>query len=96
MTPRQLAMLLSLAALWGASFLFMRVAVPSFGPIVLADARVALAGVVLLGYAAAIGARPALRERWRDYLLLGASTPRCRSPCCRRPSSRSRRRWRRC
>jgi drug/metabolite transporter (DMT)-like permease len=72
MTPRQLAMLLSLAALWGASFLFMRVAVPSFGPIVLADARVALAGVVLLGYAAAIGARPALRARWRDYLLLGS------------------------
>src|SRR5918999_2175508 len=71
MTPRQLAMLLGLAALWGASFLFMRVAVPSFGPIVLADARVALAGVVLLAYAAAIGARPALRARWRDYLLLG-------------------------
>jgi drug/metabolite transporter (DMT)-like permease len=72
MTPRRLAMLLSLAALWGASFLFMRVAVPAFGPIVLADARVALAGVVLFGYAAAIGARPALRERWRDYLLLGS------------------------
>jgi drug/metabolite transporter (DMT)-like permease len=72
MTPRQLAMLLSLAALWGASFLFMRVSVPAFGPIVLADARVALAGVVLLGYAAAIGARPALRTRWRDYLLLGS------------------------
>ena len=72
MTPRQLAMLLSLAALWGASFLFMRVAVPSFGPIVLSDARVALAGVVLFAYASAIGARPALRERWRDYLLLGS------------------------
>ena len=72
MTPRQLAMLLALAALWGASFLFMRVAVPEFGPIVLADARVALAGVVLLGYAMAVGTRPALRARWRDYLLLGS------------------------
>jgi len=71
-TPRQLAMLLVLAALWGASFLFMRVAVPSFGPVLLADARVALAGLVLLGYATAIGARPALRARWRDYLLLGS------------------------
>ncbi|HTE64130.1 MAG TPA: DMT family transporter, partial [Solirubrobacteraceae bacterium] len=71
-TPRQLAMLLALAALWGASFLFMRVAVPSLGPVVLADARVAIAGVALLGYAVAIGARPALRVRWRDYLLLGA------------------------
>lgn len=64
-------MLLSLAALWGASFLFMRVSVSAFGPIVLADARVAIAGVALLAYASAIGARPALRARWRDYLLLG-------------------------
>jgi drug/metabolite transporter (DMT)-like permease len=72
MTPRQLAMLLGLAALWGASFLFMRVAVPSFGPILLADARVVLAGVVLFAYSAVIGARPALRARWRDYLLLGS------------------------
>jgi drug/metabolite transporter (DMT)-like permease len=71
MTPRQLAMLLALAALWGASFLFMRVAVPSLGPVVLADARVAIAGAALLAYAAVIGARPALRTRWRDYLLLG-------------------------
>src|SRR5215211_901502 len=65
-------MLLVLAALWGASFLFMRVAVPALGPVVLADARVAVAGVALLGYALAIGARPALRARWRDYLVLGA------------------------
>jgi drug/metabolite transporter (DMT)-like permease len=72
MTARQAAMLLGLAALWGASFLFMRVAVPSLGPVVLADARVAIAGLALLAYAAMIGARPALRSRWRDYLLLGA------------------------
>jgi drug/metabolite transporter (DMT)-like permease len=71
MTLRQLAMLLGLAALWGASFLFMRVAVPAFGPVVLADARVALAGAALLAYAALIGARPTLRARWRDYLVLG-------------------------
>ena len=64
-------MLLALAALWGASFLFMRVAVPSFGPVVLAEGRVAIAGAALLAYAAAIGARPALRARRRDYLLLG-------------------------
>src|SRR5215217_57329 len=71
MTARQLAMLLALAALWGASFLFMRVAVPEFGPIVLADARVAVAGAALLAYAVVIGGRPVLRARWRDYLLLG-------------------------
>jgi drug/metabolite transporter (DMT)-like permease len=72
MTPRQIAMLLGLAALWGASFLFMRVAVPAFGPVVLADGRVALAGIALLAYAAAVRSRPALRARWRDYMLLGS------------------------
>jgi drug/metabolite transporter (DMT)-like permease len=71
MSPRQVALLLVLAALWGASFLFMRVAVPELGPIVLAEGRVAVAGAALLAYAAAIGARPTLRARWRDYLLLG-------------------------
>ena len=44
---------------------------PAFGPIVLADARVAIAGAALLAYAPAIGSCPALRTRWRDYLLLG-------------------------
>jgi drug/metabolite transporter (DMT)-like permease len=72
MTARQATMLLVLAALWGASFLFMRVAVPSLGAVVLADLRVGIAGLALLAYAAVIGARPALRARWRDYLLLGA------------------------
>ena len=35
---RDVAELLALAALWGASFLFMRVAVPAFGPVALAFA----------------------------------------------------------
>jgi drug/metabolite transporter (DMT)-like permease len=72
MTTRQLAMLIALAALWGASFLFIRVAVPALGPVVLAEVRVAVAGAALLAYAVVIGARPGLRARWRDYLLLGA------------------------
>jgi drug/metabolite transporter (DMT)-like permease len=71
MSLRQVAMLLVLAALWGASFLFMRVAVPELGPVVLAEGRVALAGAALLAYALAIGALPGLRARWRDYLVLG-------------------------
>jgi drug/metabolite transporter (DMT)-like permease len=68
MTPRQLALLLVLAALWGASFLFMRVAAPAFGPIVLSDARVALAAAALVAYAAV--ARWAVARRGR-----GAMTP---------------------
>ena len=40
MKQRDLIDLLSLAALWGASFLFMRVAVPEFGPLAMVEMRV--------------------------------------------------------
>ena len=51
MTARQFAELLALAALWGASFLFMRVAVPEFGPVVVTEIRVLLASLALAWWA---------------------------------------------
>jgi drug/metabolite transporter (DMT)-like permease len=65
-------MLLLLAALWGGSFLMIRVAAPVLGPLPLVDVRVCLAGSALLLYALAIGKRPALRARGRAFLTLGA------------------------
>ena len=73
MTPRLFLMMLVLAAVWGASFLFMRVAVPALGPVVLACARVALAGAVLVGVAlVSAGGWPRWRGRVRDWLVFGA------------------------
>ncbi|WP_322907018.1 DMT family transporter [Paenibacillus campi] len=72
MRIKDTVMLLMLAALWGASFLFMRVAVPVLGPIVLIDLRVLIAAIALLLYAGLLRQRPRLRHRWRAYLLLGA------------------------
>jgi len=72
MTARQLVLLFTLAALWGASFLFIAETVGALGPVGVADARVALASAALLVYAALTAGVPALRERWRDHLLLGA------------------------
>lgn len=43
-----LAALLALAALWGGSFLFIRVASPVMGPLALAELRIGLAGLALL------------------------------------------------
>ena len=40
--------LLLLAALWGASFLLMRIAAPVLNPVWLIELRVAIAGLVLL------------------------------------------------
>jgi len=47
MRRRDAADLLLLAALWGASFLFMRIAAPAFGPLALVELRVAIAAICL-------------------------------------------------
>jgi drug/metabolite transporter (DMT)-like permease len=48
MTRRDIADLLLLAAIWGASFLFMRLGAAEFGPVALAFVRVAGAAVLLV------------------------------------------------
>ena len=58
MSPADLARLLALAALWGGSFAFIRVAAPVVGPLWLAESRVALAFVVLLLLALSRGKGP--------------------------------------
>jgi len=40
--------LVALSALWGGSFLFMRIAAPEFGPLVLVEVRVVIAALFLL------------------------------------------------
>lgn len=72
MRPIDLARLLVLAALWGGSFIFMRVAAPVLGPIALIFLRVAIAGVVLLLYARLLDQPLGLRTYWRHYLIIGA------------------------
>lgn len=65
-------MLVLLAAIWGASYLFIRVASPVLGPFPLMEARTVIAGLVLLAYASFTGLPLALRANWRRYLTLGA------------------------
>ncbi|MGB0495795.1 MAG: DMT family transporter [Kangiellaceae bacterium] len=48
MSNKDIADLVLLAALWGASFLFMRVAVPEFGPVLLITIRLLISGLFLL------------------------------------------------
>jgi drug/metabolite transporter (DMT)-like permease len=71
MSPADLARLVALAALWGGSFAFIRVAAPVVGPLWLAESRVALAFMVLIVIALSRGNVPALRERWRDFVIIG-------------------------
>ena len=72
MKAPDLARLVFLAALWGGSFIFIRIAAPVLGPIVLVTIRVFLAGSALLVYALITRSDLELRTRWRQYLILGA------------------------
>jgi drug/metabolite transporter (DMT)-like permease len=65
------ARLVTLAALWGASFIFTRSASPEFGAIPTAWVRVQLGGLVLLAYFSAIGFKVGWRRDWRRFLLIG-------------------------
>jgi len=68
---RDLGALIALAAVWGGSFLFIRVAAPAVGPIPLAEARVILAGAALLLYMRAMRVDLGLRRRWKSFLVIG-------------------------
>lgn len=71
-TARHLLMVASIAAAWGASFLFIRIAAPALGPTRLTEVRMALAGLTLLGYALATRRRPSLEGRSWQWLVIGA------------------------
>ncbi len=68
--------LVALAAIWGGSFLFMRIAAPVLGPAVLIEYRVLFAALFLAGVAWFLrlrgkGAPLELRQHWKHYLILG-------------------------
>jgi len=70
-TPADTARLVALAAIWGAAFIFMRVAAPVLGPAWTPELRVLIGGLALLAWFRAIGFDPGLRVHWRFYLLVG-------------------------
>jgi drug/metabolite transporter (DMT)-like permease len=64
--------LVLLAALWGASFLFMRLGAHEFGAVALAAVRVGLASALLVPLLASRGQLVELRRHWKGLLLVGA------------------------
>jgi drug/metabolite transporter (DMT)-like permease len=71
MKRQDLAELVLLAALWGASFLFIRMGAAEFGPLALAWMRVAGAALVLLPMLMLKGEVAALRENWKTIAFVG-------------------------
>jgi len=70
-TPAQFAQLVLLAAIWGLSFLFMRIAVPQIGPTWLLEIRLISAALALLLVAQYLREPLRVGSRWRHYLFLG-------------------------
>lgn len=68
-------LLLLLASMWGASYLFIKVAVEDIPPAAMTEIRVLIAGLLLAAYLAArVGGRRALgelRTAWKPCLVLG-------------------------
>ena len=76
MTRRYLPSLLLLAAVWGASYLFIKVAVRDLEPAAMIELRLLLAAPILVGFALIQRGRETgvreLRGAWREGLVLGA------------------------
>ncbi len=71
MSATNLLQLLILSAIWGASFLFMRIAVTDLGPVGLNTFRVGLAALFLYLVARIIRDQLPRPIPWRHFLILG-------------------------
>ncbi|MEO8674597.1 MAG: DMT family transporter [Casimicrobiaceae bacterium] len=71
MRSEDLVRLTLLAAIWGGSFIFMRVLAPVLGPVITATARVSIAGIALIAWFRVTGFDADLRGQWRHFVVIG-------------------------
>lgn len=71
MKAKDIIDLVLLAAVWGASFLFMRMGVPEFGPIALVQMRMLIAALFLLPILMMRGGLGDLPGNWKALTMLG-------------------------
>lgn len=71
MARRDFLDLLLLGAIWGAAFLFIRIAVPEFGPVALVEVRVLIAATALMAIVITRRKTREFRGRWPALLLIG-------------------------
>ena len=69
--PADVARLVTLGAIWGGSFIFIRVLAPVIGPWATAGSRVLVGGLVLVAYAVATARSARLQRFWPAYVTVG-------------------------
>jgi drug/metabolite transporter (DMT)-like permease len=70
-TAADYSRLVALAAIWGAAFIFMRVAAPVLGAVWTPELRVLIGGLALLAWFRFRGIDLGLAAHWRAYLAMG-------------------------
>jgi drug/metabolite transporter (DMT)-like permease len=63
--------LVALSAIWGSSFIFIRVVAPVLGPVLTVLTRVLIGGAVLVAYCRIIGLDAQVKRHWRLYAVIG-------------------------
>ena len=71
MRPADTARLLALAAIWGASFIFIRITAPVLGPVWMAEGRVLIGGLALAAWFAFTGFDAQWRRHLKFYATVG-------------------------
>lgn len=71
MTTANMLRLILLAAIWGSSFVFARIAVPVLGPAVLIEYRVLFASLFLAAVGLLLRKHLDLAANWKHYFILG-------------------------
>ena len=72
MPPRLVESAAAGMPLWGAAFMFMRIAAPEFGAVPMAATRVLLAAAMMLAALAWLKQSLQLRTHWARYVAIGA------------------------
>jgi drug/metabolite transporter (DMT)-like permease len=71
MSLADLAKLVFLSAIWGGSFIFLRISVPEVGPLLTATLRTALAGIALIAFALMTGVKMDWRNNLKPFAVVG-------------------------
>ena len=70
-TPRDWALLLALVAMWGSSFMFIRIAVATLPPLTVVAGRIGIAAIVLISIVYLLGKRLTPPGKgWWPYLVI--------------------------
>ncbi|OCA85784.1 hypothetical protein A8F94_12995 [Bacillus sp. FJAT-27225] len=72
MKPKDIGILFALAAFFGSSFLFVRIASPVVGPYLTSQGRVTFAALALLITVLIVRKPTHLKQRWKQYIMIGA------------------------